>query len=234
MVPQRSFTVSVIEVVRETADTHSIVLVPAAADAHLFDFEPGQFLTLQVPSEQAGGAARPYALSGSGPVGEPMRVTVRRKRGGYASNWICDHLRVGDQIDVLPPEGTFGPTAVEDRDLLLVAEEIGVASVMSLLAARLRAGRRRVTLLYVHAGASVLFGEELAALERRYDGRLDVLHLSDPGPLATDAEVIRARLAGAPGPDVVVCGPPALLDVATRAAADAGVPAARLWAQSRA
>ncbi len=45
-------TVRVVEVVRETADAHTLVLEPAGGER--WDYRPGQFLTLRVPSERPG------------------------------------------------------------------------------------------------------------------------------------------------------------------------------------
>ena len=51
--------------VEETADAHSISFeVPAGAEEH-FAYKPGQFLTLAVPCDQTGVAARCYSLSSS-------------------------------------------------------------------------------------------------------------------------------------------------------------------------
>ena len=51
----RRTTSSVVGVVEETADAHSVSFaVPEGAEAE-FDYKPGQFLTLAVPSDQTGG-----------------------------------------------------------------------------------------------------------------------------------------------------------------------------------
>ena len=56
-------TVRVVEVVRETADAHTFVLEPL--DGGRWPYRPGQFLTVRVPSERPGGAARCYSLCSS-------------------------------------------------------------------------------------------------------------------------------------------------------------------------
>ena len=90
----------------ETADAHSVSFaVPEGAEAE-FDYKPGQFLTLAVPSDQTGVAARCYSLSSSPHDGGPLTVTVKRTVDGYASNWICDNLREGSTIRSLPPRGS--------------------------------------------------------------------------------------------------------------------------------
>ena len=55
-----SFVLPVLEVVDETADACTVVLeVTDEANGH-FDYKPGQFLTVAVPSDQTGIAARCY------------------------------------------------------------------------------------------------------------------------------------------------------------------------------
>ncbi len=91
-----SFELKVVDVVEETADAHSISFeVPAGAEEQ-FAYKPGQFLTLAVPSDQTGVAARCYSLSSSPVGGGPLTITVKRTADGYASNWVCDNVREGD------------------------------------------------------------------------------------------------------------------------------------------
>jgi 3-ketosteroid 9alpha-monooxygenase subunit B len=95
--------VRVVEVVRETAAAHSLMLEDV--DGSSLDHRPGQFLTLWISSDRPGGAARRYSLSSSRIAGEKPTVTVKRTTGGFASNWICDHIVEGHEFDVLPPPG---------------------------------------------------------------------------------------------------------------------------------
>ena len=114
-----SFELKVVDVVEETADAHSISFeVPAGAEEQ-FAYKPGQFLTLAVPSDQTGVAARCYSLSSSPVGGGPLTITVKRTAEGYASNWVCDHLREGDTMRVLPPSGIFTPGVAERRPAAL-------------------------------------------------------------------------------------------------------------------
>ena len=156
-----SFELTVVDVVEETADAHSISFaVPEGAEEH-FDYKPGQFLTLAVPSDQTGVAARCYSLSSSPHDGGPLTVTVKRTADGYASNWVCDHLREGDTIRVLPPSGIFTPASL-DADLLLFAGGSGVTPIMSITRTALAQGSGRVVVFYANRDErSVIFAREL-------------------------------------------------------------------------
>src|SRR3954447_19201304 len=118
--PESSYDLRVVGVVEETADAHSVSFeVPEGAEEE-FEYKPGQFLTLAVPSDQTGLVARCYSLSSSPVSDQPLTVTIKRTVDGYASNWLCDNIKAGDTLWVLPPSGIFTPSNL-DADLLLFA-----------------------------------------------------------------------------------------------------------------
>ncbi|MFG2675202.1 2Fe-2S iron-sulfur cluster-binding protein [Streptomyces sp. NPDC048445] len=217
-------TVRVVEVIRETADAHSLVLEPADADRDAFGYEPGQFLTVKVPSDRPGGAARCYSLCSS-PVRDPyLKVTVKRTAGGYASHWICDHVTEGDTLEVLRPAGTFTPGSL-DGDFLLLAAGSGITPVMSILTSVLHAGTGTVTLLYANRDErSVIFRDELATLQRKYGDRLTVLHWLESVRGRPGAAGLRALAGPYAGRRAFVCGPGPFMDLAIDALTGLGVP----------
>ena len=94
-------------VVQETADSHSLLFhIPPELEA-AFRYKPGQFLTLRLPMDGRW-LPRCYSLSSTPLLDEPLRVTVKRVRDGRASNWLCEDLQEGQQLEVLPPAGVFG------------------------------------------------------------------------------------------------------------------------------
>src|SRR5690242_18581099 len=68
---------------------------------------PGQYLTLRIPSADGHPQAiRTYSLSG--PPGDGgYRIGVKREPGGVASGYLHTRLRVGDQLEIAAPRGTF-------------------------------------------------------------------------------------------------------------------------------
>mgnify|MGYP001553458604 FL=1 len=144
-----SYELTVLEVIEETGDARSVVLDPGEHRDE-FRYTPGQFLTVAVPSDRTGLVARSYSLS-STPVDEdgPLTITVKRTAEGYASGWICENLRAGDQLRVLPPAGIFTPKNL-DADLLLFAGGSGVTPVMSIIRTALVRGTGRIVLFYAN------------------------------------------------------------------------------------
>lgn len=115
--------VEIHDVVQETADAISIVF-----DTD-FTYTPGQFLTLRIPSEQTEYVARCYSLASSPATEAKPKVTVKRTREGYASNWLCDNAKPGLTLRVLPPTGTFTAATI-DHDLVLFAGGSGITPVI--------------------------------------------------------------------------------------------------------
>ncbi|MER5279621.1 ferredoxin--NADP reductase [Streptomyces sp. NPDC002809] len=221
-------TVRVVKVIRETADAHSLVLEPVDGDRARFTYSPGQFLTVRVPSERPGGAARCYSLCSSPARDELLKVTVKRTAGGYASHWICDHVTEGDTLEVLRPAGTFTPDTL-DGDFLLFAAGSGITPVMSILVSALHEGTGAITLLYANRDEqSVIFRDELAGLAREYGGRLTVLHWLESVQGRPTASGLRALAGPYAGRPAFVCGPGPFMDLATGALTGLGVPQDRI------
>jgi 3-ketosteroid 9alpha-monooxygenase subunit B len=218
--------VRVTEVVRETADAHSLVLEPL--DGTGFDYRPGQFLTVRVPSDRPGGAARCYSLCSSPAREAQLKVTVKRTRDGYASNWICDNVVAGSELEVLPPAGTFVPRDL-DGDFLLLAGGSGITPVLSILKSALHTGSGRVVLVYANRDeASVIFRDELVALGEEYPDRLLVVHLLESVQGLPGEASLRQLLAPYDDREAFVCGPGPFMDLVARTLADLGLPRERL------
>jgi 3-ketosteroid 9alpha-monooxygenase subunit B len=226
MVRAEQLRLRVAEVIRETADAHSFVLEPL--DDLTVAYRPGQFLTIRVPSEQAGSVARSYSLSSTPDSGEPMKITVKRTAGGYVSNRLCDQLAVGDVLDALPPAGVFTPDSVDD-DLVLLAAGSGITPVMSILKSCLLAGNAAITLLYANRDEiSVIFAGELRRLQAEHGARLTVLHWLESVqglPTAASMAGVITPYAGRPA---YICGPAVFMDLAVAVLTGLGAPADRI------
>ncbi|MFG2876642.1 2Fe-2S iron-sulfur cluster-binding protein [Streptomyces sp. NPDC048337] len=206
--------------VQETPEAVSLVLDPE------LPYSPGQFLTVRIP----GGAARCYSLASSPHTGEPMRITAKRVPGGRGSGWICDTVAPGDELEVLPPAGTFtpGPGGL-DRDLLLVAGGSGITPVLSLAKSALAAGRGSVALLYANRDPeSVIFRDELWGLAEAHPGRLTVTHWLETLQGLPTAVQLGAHLAPYAGRDAYLCGPGPLMDAAESALRSVGAAPRRI------
>ena len=222
MAAREYLQVRVAEVVQEAGDACSLVL-----DAG-FDYRPGQFVTVRIPSERCGSVARCYSLCTSPLAGERPAITVKRTSGGYASNWILDHVVAGTVLDVLPPAGTFCPGSLSG-DFLLFAAGSGITPVMSILKSALAAGRGRVVLVYANRDeGSVIFGSLLRRLAAASGGRLVVVHWLDSLLGVPSVAALMALVRPYTSFNAFICGPDPYLAVVRDALARLGVPGPRV------
>jgi ferredoxin-NADP reductase/MOSC domain-containing protein YiiM/ferredoxin len=93
---------------------------------------PGQYLTLRIqPADGRRSLLRNYSLSGPPDAGY-YRIAVKREREGAASGYLHTHLRVGDQLDIAAPRGTFILDG-SDAPVLLISAGIGATPVLAML-----------------------------------------------------------------------------------------------------
>ncbi len=223
---ETSYELEVVDVVEETADAHSITFAVPPDAAEAFAYTPGQFLTLAVPSDQTGVAARCYSLCSSPADADGrLTVTVKRTADGYASNWICDNLRDGDTVRVLPPSGIFTPKSL-DVDLLLFAGGSGITPIMSITRTALARGRGRVVLFYANRDeASVIFARALTELAAEHPDRLQVVHWLESVQGLPTAEQLKAFAADRATWDAFVCGPAPFMKMVVGALKELELPA---------
>jgi ring-1,2-phenylacetyl-CoA epoxidase subunit PaaE len=217
------------DVRRETADTVSVAFeVPAQLTAD-YVFEPGQHLTVRMPSPEDGTEIRrSYSICSGLDDGE-LRIAVKNVPGGVFGAYACEQLRTGDAMDVMTPIGRFtvalDPAA--EHSYLGIAAGSGITPVMSLIRSVLaREPKTRFTLVYGNRGLlSVIFREALEDLKDRYLDRLQVIHVFSREQQGSS--LLNGRITGdkiralgerlldlASYDDVFICGPePMTLDV---------------------
>ncbi|WP_374999455.1 2Fe-2S iron-sulfur cluster-binding protein [Aeromicrobium sp. CTD01-1L150] len=221
-----SFELDVLDVVEESADARSVVLDPGAHREH-FQHTPGQFLTVAVPSERTGLVARSYSLSSMPGDDGPITITVKRTPEGYASGWICEELKPGDRLRVLPPAGIFTPKDL-DADLLLLAGGSGITPNMSIIRTALARGSGRIVLFYANRDeCSVIFAGALAELAVEHPDRLQVVHWLESVQGVPTQDQLRAFAAPYTAWDAFVCGPAPFMQAAVAALKELGFPRER-------
>jgi 3-ketosteroid 9alpha-monooxygenase subunit B len=225
MAEQTVHRLVVAEVVEETADARSLVFqVPEGG----FDYRPGQFLTLRVPSAERGSVARCYSLSSSPHTDDRPAVTVKRTPGGYGSNWLHDNVVPGTVLEALPPGGVFSPADLDD-DLLCLAAGSGITPVMSIVKSALARGGGRIVLVYANRDErSVIFGPELAALVATHPDRMTVLHWLESVQGLPTVAALRELARPYAGHEAFVCGPTPFMDGVSAALGELSMPRSRV------
>lgn len=221
----------VAEIVPETAEANSVRFAIPPELREAFAFKAGQHLTLKA---DIGGeeVRRNYSLC-TAPDDDDWMVTVKRIAGGVFSNWVGDHLKAGDVIDVMPPHGSFttefDPQA--SRRYVGFAGGSGITPVISLIKTALKEEPGSLfTLLYGNRdSSSVIFLDALADLKDRYMGRFELYHFlaEEEGDVelfngmldqATCANAIEHLVGDAGGVAAwFICGPGPMMDAAESA-----------------
>ncbi|RPA57073.1 ferredoxin--NADP reductase [Gordonia oryzae] len=219
----RSVILTVAEIIDETPDARSIVFeLPDTAKEAFTQYKSGQFLTLRIPSEQTGSVARCYSLASSPGRDELPKVTVKRTVGGYGSNWVCDNLSAGSQIEVLPPSGVFTPRSINEP-LLLIAAGSGVTPVMSILKTALASGSSTIAFFYANRSPEdVIFADELRELQTAHADRLVVIHWLETLQGLPRAESLATIFGAFRGHAAYMCGPGPFMDTVHQALHTAG------------
>ncbi|RQR38057.1 3-ketosteroid-9-alpha-hydroxylase [Burkholderia sp. Bp9143] len=227
MSDSRFHRLTVADVIAESDDACSFVFDVPAALRDAFAYRPGQFLTLNVPCADAT-VARCYSLSSAPGIDAAPKITVKRVRDGRASNWLCDRIRAGDALDVLPPAGVFTPRTL-DGDLLLFAGGSGITPVLSILKSALVHGRGMLTLIYANRDErSVIFREELQQLAHRHPGRLRVIHWLDSVQGVPQQRHLEELARPFSRQETFICGPAMFMENALAAMLGLGLPRARV------
>lgn len=211
------------EVVQETGDAHSLVFDTPPG----LTYKPGQFLTLRLPHAD-GPVARCYSVSSAPGVDDHLKVTVKRVVDGRGSNWVCDNVVVGTELDVLAPSGTFTPHSL-DRDLLLLAGGSGITPVMSIIRATLAQGSGRIFLVYANRDEqSVIFHADLRELVAKHPERLVVVHWLETVQGLPSLRPLSQLVEPWTHAEAFICGPAPFMDCAADALRGLGVPRERI------
>ncbi|WP_430420620.1 1,2-phenylacetyl-CoA epoxidase subunit PaaE [Methylibium petroleiphilum] len=225
----------------DTAEAVVVSFDVPPALREVFGFTQGQYLTLRREIDGQD-LRRSYSICAGVDDGQ-LRVGVRKVRGGVFSNWINEHLRAGDVVQVMAPQGRFFVPLepASRRHHLGIAGGSGITPILSIMKTVLaREPHSRFTLIYGNRLLnSTMFKEELEDLKNRYLTRLVLHHVfSDEH---TDAplnhgvmnrhkigEFLSVLVPAAGMAHAYVCGPFQMNDEAEAALRAAGVPEDRI------
>ena len=147
-----------------------------------FDYLPGQFLTLHIVP-QGVPIKRSYTIASTPTWRERIEITVKREANGLVSRWLHDQLKVGDEVEVEAPNGSFIFTGAQAESVVLVAAGVGITPMMSVvryLHETAWPGQVHLILGF-RSPRDFIFREELQALQARYLNLRVTVTVSNPG-----------------------------------------------------
>lgn len=195
-----------------------------------FTFVQGQFLTLraEINGEEV---RRSYSIC-SGVNDGHLRVGIKRVRDGVFSNYANDNFKVGDSVEVMPPQGSFGTALNPDqkKNYMCLAVGSGITPMLSIIKSLLSIEpESQVTLIYGNRRSnSVMFKEELSFVKNRYLDRfqwINIMSQEDQG-----SELLNGRIDNKKGymlqkqklidinntDEAFICGPESMMSEVSR------------------
>ncbi len=131
---------AVTRIVAESEGVRSFEL-SAVDGRHLPKFVAGQHIVVKIPSAGAAPLIRMYSLCG--PVSETSyRIGVKAELNGLGSDYLHQHVRVGDRLEISAPRGSF-TLAQNTCPLILLGAGIGITPLLAMLYAVAAAGGHR-------------------------------------------------------------------------------------------
>lgn len=136
-----------------------------------FDYQPGQFLTLELPVP-GGPLARTYTISSSPSRPLSISVTVKAQADSHGTRWMLDHLKPGMRIKAHGPTGAFSFHRHPAPKYLFISAGSGITPMMSMTTWAWDSGEMP-DITFVHAArrpTEIIFRQRLEGFAARVPG----------------------------------------------------------------
>ncbi|WP_433846828.1 2Fe-2S iron-sulfur cluster-binding protein [Acinetobacter proteolyticus] len=159
-----------------------------------FQFQPGQHLTIRHLTE-AGEIRRCYSICSYAPK-EDISIAVKKIDQGQFSHWANEHLKVGDVLDVMPPQGVFFQKAARTggQVYLGIAAGSGITPILSIIKQVLfEQSSANFTLLYGNRSwKQTMFAEQIMDLKDQFKERFQLINIFSRE--FNDSELLNGRI----------------------------------------
>lgn len=164
------YKLKVSKIVKEANDTVSIIFELPESIKNEFNFEPGQYVTLNLNINNEI-VRRSYSIS-SLPDENYIRIAVKKIPNGKASTFLNEKLAEGDEVEVMPPLGNFKINNFNADRSVFIAAGSGITPIISMIKFLMKNGNGKVELYYSNkTNNDVIYKEELLALKNNYSDR---------------------------------------------------------------
>jgi len=123
------YPLKVKEVRKLTDDSKEISFEIPDALLNKFIFKAGQYITIKstINNEEV---RRAYSLCSS-PDSKEISVGVKKVKRGKMSSFLTENLRNGDNIEVMPPSGSF--VLGDERNIIAICAGSGITPILSMI-----------------------------------------------------------------------------------------------------
>ncbi|WP_299332702.1 ferredoxin--NADP reductase [uncultured Psychroserpens sp.] len=162
-----------------TRETQKAVSVGFEIPAHLrseYNFKAGQYITLRLIIN-GDEVRRDYSICTS-PKSNELKVAIKEVEHGTFSKYANQSLKIGDAIDVAPPNGrfVFEPNPAANRTIAAFAAGSGITPIMS-IAKTLLEEEPNSTFILIYGNKTpedTIFFDEILRLSSEYGDRFKV------------------------------------------------------------
>lgn len=166
LIPWRTATVIGIE--NETPDTRRFRLVMDGMD--YFEYEPGQFITLDLPiHEKSNKRWRSYSISSFPDGSNEIELLIVLNPVGLGTNYLFNEIEIGSKLTYRGPQGVFVLPKELNKTLFLICTGTGIAPFRSMVQniQRKKIPNQGINLIYgCRKKSNLLYFDELKKLEQ--------------------------------------------------------------------
>ena len=205
--------------------THDIVSLRLdLVEPDSFAFKPGQYADIQIPDNDG---HRSFSMAMTPTSSSTLEFLIKKYPGGHFSGLLEGELKVGDELELDGPYGSFTLKEWSERRIVCIGGGAGMAPILSLLTHMVEENiERPITFYYGARNPTDLFYlDEISRLGKQLTDFRFVPCLSETWPedwsgigvagesgLVTNVvERMETDLAGS---DHYLCGPPPMVDAA--------------------
>ncbi|MCP4820314.1 MAG: hybrid-cluster NAD(P)-dependent oxidoreductase [Shimia sp.] len=169
---QDSEMLECVTVIPELPNTASFTF-RAPSGAH-FSYDPGQFLTLEIPaSDHPGGVVhRTYTISSSPSRPRSITITAKAQPDSIGTRWMLDNLKPGSRIRALGPAGLFSNVKSSSEKFLFISAGSGITPMMSMTTCMWDEGRE-LDVVFINCAkrpSEIIFRQRLEQMASRMPG----------------------------------------------------------------
>ncbi|MGO4332262.1 NO-inducible flavohemoprotein [Cupriavidus sp. 2TAF22] len=213
-------------VVREKRPESSVItsfILEPKDGGPVLNFEPGQYISIAVDVPALGvRQIRQYSLSDM-PNGRSYRISVKREGGGtnppgHVSCLLHDHVKVGDEVQLAAPYGTFHIDVDARTPIVLISGGVGLTPMISMLKRAIQDPQRQVVFVHGARNSGVhAMRDRLRETAKTYANLDVIVFYDDPLPQdvagrdydyagLVDVKAIKDAIL-LPDADYYICGP---------------------------
>lgn len=159
-----------------------------------FKYQPGQHLTIRHQT-QDGELRRCYSICSHDTL-EDMSIAIKKIDQGIFSTWANEHLKAGDTLDVMPPQGVFYQKAARSggQNYLGFAAGSGITPILSIVK-NVLFNQKDASFSLIYGNRSwkqTMFSEQIMDLKDQFKERFQLINIFSRE--MNDSELFNGRI----------------------------------------